>query len=105
MVVNAPGNPQGQQQIQVTFPPNVLSGAYSNNVVISHTREEFLMDFMMVSPPQGMVVSRIIMNPGHMKRLISALQENLKKYETSYGKLEAAEEPKGRIGFLPPKDG
>jgi hypothetical protein len=96
MVVN---NPQGQQQIQVTCPPNILSGAYSNNVIISHTREEFLMDFMMVTPPQGVVVSRIIMSPGHMKRLISALQDNMKKYEASFGKLEAAEEPKGTLGF------
>jgi hypothetical protein len=98
MVVNNPA-PQNQQQIQVTCPPGLLGGAYSNNVVISHTREEFLMDFMMISPPQGVVVSRIIMNPGHMKRLISALQENLKKYESSFGKLEASEEPKGQIGF------
>jgi hypothetical protein len=97
----AAAQPQGQKQIQVNFPANLQGGVYSNNVVISHTKEEFILDFMMISPPAGSVVSRIIMNPGHMKRFIEALQANLKNYEGRFGHLEASSEPKSSIGFHP----
>jgi len=88
-----------QQDIKVNFPPHLQGGAYSNNMVVAHTREEFVMDFMMVVPPVGTVTSRVIISPGHMKRMISALQENVKKYEARFGTIQAAEEPKGKIGF------
>jgi len=92
--------PNGQQQeIKINFPPQLQGGAYSNNMVVAHTKEEFIMDFMMIVPPVGTVMSRVIISPGHMKRMISALQENVKKYESRFGTIQAAEEPKGNIGF------
>jgi hypothetical protein len=93
--------PSGQQ-IKVSFPEGLKGGVYSNLMFIAHTKEEFILDFMMVSPPQGAVTARVIMSPGHMKRTIVALQDNLKKYEKSYGSLEEAPEPtegKGKLGF------
>ena len=44
------------------------------------------------------------MSPGHMKRTVSALQENLQKYEKEIGKIEPAPEPvtRGKIGFVKP---
>jgi hypothetical protein len=91
---------QQPQQIQVNFPDQLKSGTYSNSMIVSHTKEEFIMDFMMVAPPGGTVTSRVIINPGHMKRIIAALQDNMKKYEDKFGKLTEAEEPgKGKIGF------
>jgi len=93
---------QSTQQIQVNFPDQLKGGAYSNSMVVSHTREEFIMDFMMVAPPMGAVTSRVILSPGHMKRIIAALQDNMKKYEEKFGKIAEAEEPgKGKIGFRP----
>jgi len=91
----------GQKQIQVNFPANLQAGVYSNNVIISHTKEEFVLDFMMVSPPAGSVVSRVVMNPGHMKRLIGALVANLQNYEKRFGPLETSSEPKNNPGFPP----
>lgn len=38
-------------------------------------------------------------SPGHIKRIISALQDNVKKYEAKFGTIIQAEEPKGNIGF------
>jgi hypothetical protein len=91
---------QPAQQIQVNFPDQLKGGTYSNSMVVSHTREEFIMDFMMVAPPMGAVTSRVILSPGHMKRIIAALQDNMKKYEQKFGKISEAEEPgKGKIGF------
>jgi hypothetical protein len=88
-----------QQEIKVNFPPHLQGGVYSNNMVVAHTREEFVMDFMMVVPPVGTVMSRVIISPGHMKRMISALQDNVQKYEARFGTIQAAEAPKGNIGY------
>ena len=59
------------------------------------------MDFLMVSPPSGSVCARIITSPGHMKRIITALQENVSNYEKKFGEIRAATEPKHAktIGF------
>jgi len=46
------------------------------------------------------MVSRIIVSPGHLKRMINALQENLEKYEGQFGNIEEAQEPeKPKMGF------
>jgi hypothetical protein len=87
------------QEIKVNFPPQLQGGVYANNMLVAHTKEEFIMDFMMVVPPNGTVTSRVIISPGHMKRIINALEDNVKKYEASFGTIQAAEEPKGKIGF------
>jgi Protein of unknown function (DUF3467) len=92
--------PAQGQQIQVSFPEHLKGGAYCNNMIVSHTKEEFIMDFMVIAAPTGAVTARVIVSPGHMKRMIRALQDNLKKYEDAFGKIAEAEEPgKGKIGF------
>ncbi len=85
------------QEIKVNFPPNLHGGVYSNNMVVSHTKEEFILDFLMVAPPAGAVTARVIVSPGHMKRILAALQDNIAKYEKSFGTIQIAEEPKGQI--------
>jgi hypothetical protein len=85
------------QDIKVNFPPNLHGGVYSNNMVVSHTKEEFVLDFLMVAPPAGAVMARVIVSPGHMKRILAALQDNISKYEKSFGAIQIAEEPKGKI--------
>jgi hypothetical protein len=86
-------------EIQVTLPERLRGGSYSNNMVVTHTKEEFLLDFLLVAPPSGTVVSRIILSPGHIKRVVAALQENIAKYEAMHGNIQAAEVPKGKIGI------
>lgn len=95
---------QTQQKIQVNFPNNLRGGVYCNNLVITHTKEEFIMDFMMITPPFGSVVSRVIMSPGHIKRTIAALQDNVSKYEDKFGRIMPAEEPKHKLGFIKEKE-
>ncbi len=91
--------PNQQQQIQVKIPDKMLRGAYANAMQVLHTREEFVLDFMNLFPPSGIVSARIVLSPGHMKRIISALQENLKRYEDTYGQVKPAEAPAHKIGF------
>ncbi len=90
-----------KQEIKVSFPEQLKGGAYCNILQIVHTKEEFIMDFMMITPPIGAVVSRVIMSPGHMKRTIAALQNNLKKYEDKFSPIKEAPEPteERSIGF------
>jgi len=88
--------PNGQD-IKVNFPPNLHGGVYSNNMVVTHTKEEFVLDFLMVVPPAGTVTARVIVSPGHMKRILAALQENISKYENAFGTIQIAEEPRGKI--------
>ena len=58
------------------------------------------MDFMMIAPPMGAVTARVVMSPGHVKRVISALKENMKLYENQFGTIQEAQEPgKGPMGF------
>lgn len=70
-----------------------LKGRYANLVRISHTREEFILDYINMVPPQGAVTARVIMSPGHLKRLIGALKTNLQLYEQSFGTIQEAPEP------------
>ncbi len=89
-----------QKKIPIEFPAHLKGGVYANNMLVLHTREEFILDFLMVGPNAGAVTARIIMSPGHTKRMIAALQENMRRYEQQHGSLTAAEEPRGHIGFL-----
>jgi len=82
-----------KKQISVKINDNVLGGVYANNMIVGHTREEFVMDFIYVFPNQGMVNARVITSPGHMKRIIRALTENLRKYEGQFGEVKEASEP------------
>jgi len=88
-----------QQEIKVKVKEEDLKGAYSNMMRISHTKEEFLLDFFLISPPEGVLASRVIMNPGHLKRMIKALEDNIVKYEEKFGKIETAQPPEENLGF------
>ncbi len=64
-------------------------GRYSNSLLVSHTPEEFILDWILNSPGGASLVSRIIVSPGHMKRIVSALKDNLEKYEERLGEIKA----------------
>ena len=87
------------KEIKVNFPPHLQGGVYSNNMFVTHTKEEFILDFLMVVPPAGAVNARVIVSPGHMRRILEALKDNISKYEKVFGSIQAIEEPKGKIVF------
>jgi hypothetical protein len=82
-----------RQDLPVKMPDSVLPGVYSNQMVVSHTREEFVIDCINLFPPQGVVNARVIVSPGHLKRMIRALQDNLARYERAYGAVVEAAPP------------
>lgn len=98
---NQPNPQAGQQQVQIKITEEMLKGVYSNQAMIRHTNNEFIIDFMSYFPgdQNGVVSSRIVLSPEHAKQLVSALQENFKKYEDQFGKVEAAGAPEHKFGF------
>lgn len=88
------------QQIQIKAGDAEIKGVYSNYTEIKHTKEEFCLDFLNIFPPMGSLTARVIMSPGHTKRMINAMQDNVKKYEEQFGKIEEAKGPETtKMGF------
>ena len=86
-----------QSQIQIQIDAQHATGVYSNLMMITHRKEEFILDFLFVQPqrtPQGQSVaslrSRVITSPEHMKRILKAMEENIARYEAAFGPIQAA---------------
>ena len=82
-------------QIAIQIDAHQGNGVYSNLMMISHRKEEFILDFLFLQPQratQGQAVatlrSRVITSPEHAQRILRALQENLRRYEDSFGIIE-----------------
>jgi len=87
------------KEIQVQLPPEVQRGNYANQMLVSHTQEEFILDFILATAPSAVVNARVIISPSHAKRMIAALQENINKYEARFGSIApvTSEVPKNII--------
>ncbi len=85
---NQPEQPT-KPNVNIKIEDGVLKGSYSNMLFASHTKEEFVLDFMSVFGRQGIQVAKIITSPGHFKRIVGALSDNLKKYEAQFGKVDS----------------
>lgn len=87
-----------QKRIPIKVTDEIVGGVYSNHMVISHTREEFFMDFFSMLPEAGKLSARVITSPGHVKRIARALADNITKYEARFGPVtEAPEPPTGKV--------
>ena len=77
-------------QLNIELKEDVAQGIYSNLAIITHSPSEFVVDFIRVMPgiPKADVKSRIILTPEHAKRLMLALQDNLKKFEMQNGPIK-----------------
>ena len=91
--------PQQNKGINIKVKDDIVAGKYANAAQVAHTREEFILDFMSIFPPVGTLNSRIIMSPGHFKRMINAMQINLQKYEQKFGSVQQSDEPPTVHGF------
>ena len=83
-------DPQPQDgSLQIELDESIAEGVYTNLVMIAHNPEEFVLDFIRVLPgvPKARVKSRVVVTPGHAKRLLAALADNLSKYEALYGEI------------------
>lgn len=90
--------PLGPQQIKIA--DNIPGAEYANAMQINHNKDEFHLMFLNIMGISGRTTGKIIVSPGHYKRIILAMQDNLKKYEKQYGEIKEAAAPEGKeIGF------
>lgn len=89
------------QPQEIKIADNIPGAEYTNIMQVNHTQEEFTMIFANVAGASGKVVSKVITSPGHMKRIVDALAENIKKYEEQFGVIKTAVAPEAQkeIGF------
>ena len=86
--------PKGEpQSMQINTSDEISRGRHSNSMLVAHGPEEFIVDWLLQSPNGAHLVSRIIVTPGHMKRIVKALEENLFRYEQNFGEIKMAESP------------
>lgn len=85
--------------MQIKASDDALKGTYANLMQVQHTKEEFVLDFFNVLPPQGLLNARVITSPGHLKRIVAALKDNLDRYEKQFGKIAEADAPQAEVGF------
>lgn len=95
-----PTNPQ--HQLNIELPEDIAEGEFANLAMITHTPEEFVMDFIRIMPnvPKGKVKARVILTPQHAKRLMRAFVENVQRYEAQHGTIN--ESNNGGPGGIPP---
>ena len=89
-------------QINIELSEEIAEGVYSNLAMIAHSNSEFVIDFIRLMPgvPKAKVKSRIVITPEHAKRLLNALNDNIKKYEENFGIIKKTDEaPKFPINF------
>ena len=90
-----------KKQISLELKPEIAKGSYSNLAIISHSQSEFIIDFATVLPglAKPEISNRIVMTPEHAKRLLGALTDNIRKYESQFGTIRM---PENRGTFIPP---
>jgi hypothetical protein len=76
----------------------MAEGIYSNLSIITHSPSEFIVDFIQLMPgvPKGKVKSRIVLTPDNAKKLMKALEDNIKRYESLHGKIKDVGGPQGK---------
>jgi uncharacterized protein (DUF1778 family) len=96
-------NKKKQGQINIELDEKVAEGIYSNLAIINHSVSEFVVDFVSIMPgtPKSKVKSRIILTPQHAKRLMKALNDNVKRFENAHGEIKDYEQPPIPLNFGP----
>lgn len=92
-------NPKKGNQLNIELSEEIAQGVYSNLAIITHSSSEFVLDFVRIMPgvPKAKVKSRIVLTPEHAKRLMFALQDNIKKYESMHGGIKNADKHGGPV--------
>lgn len=90
------------KELSIELDADTAQGTYSNLVVINHSATEFILDFVNVMPgvERAKVRSRVILAPEHAKRMLHALQDNIRKYDEKFVRKES-ESNEHPISFVP----
>lgn len=77
-------------KLEIQLDEETAQGVYANLAVVNHSDAEFTLDFIFVQPQatRAKVRSRVITSPRHVKRLLLALEENVRNYEQKFGPID-----------------
>lgn len=80
---------QQEIKLEIQLDEEIAQGAYVNLAVVNHNESEFVIDLIFIQPqtPRAKVRSRVILSPQHAKRFVAALQDNIGRYEQSFGEI------------------
>ena len=100
--------PQNRPQTTLETPA-ALHPVYANLVRITHSPADIVLDFAHLLPGESraMVGARILMSPLSAKLLLRALNENLARYEATFGEIVIPTSSLADQLFkpIPPSDG
>ncbi len=89
-----------EQKKEIKIADNIPGAEYSNAMQVNHNKDEFHLMYLNLLGASGRVAAKLITSPGHYKRMIAAMQDNLKKYEEQYGEIKESAVPDNKeIGF------
>lgn len=91
-------NKQGAKK-EIKIADNIPGAEYANAMQVNHTRDEFQVMYLNLMGASGRVTGKIITTPGNFKRMVAAMQDNLKKYEEKHGEIKEAVVNGKEIGF------
>jgi len=89
-MANQKDNTNTPEHLNIEISEEIAEGTYSNLAIITHSNAEFIVDFVNVMPgnPKNKVKSRIILSPMHAKRLLGALADNVRRFESENGEIK-----------------
>ena len=85
---------QDPNQINIELSEELAEGVYCNLAMIAHSNSEFVLDFIRIMPgvPKAKVKSRVVLTPEHAVRFLAALQENVQRFEGSFGPIKETQD-------------
>lgn len=86
------------------IPDAVSRGVFSTGAIVMHGAHDFVIDFVQSLAPPRRVVARVALPPSVMPLFVAAMQENLRKYNQSFGAIPRmpAPPPQQGAGSGPP---
>jgi hypothetical protein len=89
-----------RDNLNVEIPDNEAIINYSNFAIVSHSPEEFVIDFARILPGKegAKVISRVIMTPKNAKNFMMAMNNNIANFEKQFGEIILPQNPHERFG-------
>ncbi len=84
-----------QGNIKIELPNDDTIVNYCNFAIVSHSPEEFVIDFARLLPgrEEAKIVSRVIMTPKNAKNFAMAIMNNIAGYEKQFGEIALPNPP------------
>jgi Protein of unknown function (DUF3467) len=101
-----PAKPQSAQELydELKLPDSMLSGAYSNGVMIGHSASEFKLDFLTNLFPHSSVSSRVYLSAPQIPRLLESLTSTFKQFQERVRQQQQQQQQQNQQPPTPPPE-